>query len=374
MASSNNNVVISKASPHTIKKFELIEAYIKTWAQKLMLNSYCDGIIYIDCMCNSGAYTDHDGAPVKGSAVRVAEVLRDVAGQYKKKVFLYLNDNNEDKINELKKHLPGEKDNFRIVTSVKDANIFLKEIGPKLDNRRYHYHFFLLYDPYDASIDWATLAPFFRHWGEVLINHMVSDPIRALSQVKSDRAKQKYMDTYLIDDVTKLIPFGSDKNAYEKRLETIIKYLRGDKSRKYYIASFPFFNTNNALVYDLVHCTSHIEGFKLFKTTAWNTFGRKSSTKTTSFSGQTVITYSEDSLDIETETDQNCYFAEDIAKYIQKHFNGQQDVKYSDIWALLDEHPIFPTDGYKNEIKQILVADYGATKKQSTISFQDRRK
>lgn len=72
MASSNNNVVISKASPHTIKKFELIEAYIKTWAQKLMLNSYCDGIIYIDCMCNSGAYTDHDGAPVKGSAIRVA--------------------------------------------------------------------------------------------------------------------------------------------------------------------------------------------------------------------------------------------------------------------------------------------------------------
>ena len=151
MASSNNNVVISKASPHTIKKFELIEAYIKTWAQKLMLNSYCDGIIYIDCMCNSGAYTDHDGAPVKGSAVRVAEVLRDVAGQYKKKVFLYLNDNNEDKINELKKHLPGEKDNFRIVTSVKDANIFLKEIGPKLDNSAYQPYGFRSYSSLESG-------------------------------------------------------------------------------------------------------------------------------------------------------------------------------------------------------------------------------
>lgn len=374
MASSNNNEVISKASPHTIKKFELIEAYIATWAQKLMMSNYCDGIIYIDCMCNSGAYTDHDGNPVKGSAVRVAEVLRDVAGQYRKKVFLYLNDNDENKVNELRKHLPSEKNNYRIVTSVKDANEFLKEIGPKLGKQGHNYHFFLLYDPYDASIDWEALAPFFRHWGEVLINHMISDPIRALSQVKSDKAKQKYMDTYLIDDVSKLIPFGSDKNAYEERLETIIKYLKGSRNRKYYIAAFPFFNSNNSLVYDLVHCTGHVEGFKLFKTTAWNTFGRKSSTKNTSYFGQTVLDLSGDSLDIETQTDPNCYFTQDIAKYVQKHFAGQQNVKNSDIWDLLDEHPIFPTDGYKNEIKKILVSDYGATKKRSTMSFKDRRK
>lgn len=152
-----------------------------------------------------------------------------MAGQYRKKVFLYLNDNDENKVNELRKHLPSEKNNYRIVTSVKDANEFLKEIGQKLGKQRHNYHFFLLYDPYDASIDWEALAPFFRHWGEVLINHMISDPIRALSQVKSDKAKQKYMDTYLIDDVSKLIPFGSDKNAYEERLETIIKYLKGSR-------------------------------------------------------------------------------------------------------------------------------------------------
>lgn len=142
MASSNNNEVISKASPHTIKKFELIEAYIATQAQKLMMSNYCDGIIYIDCMCNSGAYIDHDGNPVKGSAVRVAEVLRDVAGQYRKKVFLYLNDNDENKVNELRKHLPSEKNNYRIVTSVKDANEFLKEIDPKLGKQGHNYHFF----------------------------------------------------------------------------------------------------------------------------------------------------------------------------------------------------------------------------------------
>lgn len=100
---------------------------------------------------------------------------------------------------------------------------------------------------------------------------------------------------------------------------------------------------------------------------------RKSENKASYF-GQTVLDLSGDSLDIETQTDPNCYFTQDIAKYVQKHFSGQQNVKNSDIWDLLDEHPIFPTDGYKNEIKKILVSDYGATKKRSTMSFKDRRK
>lgn len=56
MAAKKKNI-ISKASPHTIKKFELIEEYIKSWAQKLLLTESCNGLIFIDCMCNSGVYT-----------------------------------------------------------------------------------------------------------------------------------------------------------------------------------------------------------------------------------------------------------------------------------------------------------------------------
>ena len=52
MSSSNNSKIISKASPHTITKFKLVEEYIKAWAQKLMLNSSCYGLVFIDCMCN----------------------------------------------------------------------------------------------------------------------------------------------------------------------------------------------------------------------------------------------------------------------------------------------------------------------------------
>lgn len=48
-----SNKIISKASPHTIKKFELIEEYIKSWSQKLMLNDSYNGLIFIESTSES---------------------------------------------------------------------------------------------------------------------------------------------------------------------------------------------------------------------------------------------------------------------------------------------------------------------------------
>lgn len=373
MSSSNNRKVISKASPHTVKKFDLIEEYIKSWAQKMMLNDACNGLVFIDCMCNSGIYTDVEGKFVKGTPMRVAEALLDVARTYtQKQVFLYLNDNSGDKIEELKKHLPAEERNFRIVTSVGDGNELLKTIGSQLKQTK-HLHFFLLYDPYDASIDWDALLPFFRNWGEVLINHMISDSIRAISLVKNDSAKKKYEGTYLVDDVKKLIPFGSNKAAYEQRLREVIEFLKGSSERKYYIAAFPFFNTKNSLVYDLVHCTSHEAGFKLFKKTAWKTFGDQSSLKNRrGEERQLVMDFAEGNL-CRNIIDEYCYNINSVASYVQDNFRGKKDVSLDDVWSLLDEHPIFPSDGYKSQIKSVLKKDYDAQISRQTISFSDRR-
>lgn len=47
-----------------------------------MLNDLCNGLIFIDCMCNSGIYTNDDGEMVKGTAVRVSEALLEVAITY----------------------------------------------------------------------------------------------------------------------------------------------------------------------------------------------------------------------------------------------------------------------------------------------------
>ncbi len=92
--STNNNLLVGEAHPHTIKKFELVTSYVETWAQKLLQNPACKGIVFIDCMCNSGVYIDNDGKEVFGTPIRVAKKLRDAAGQYpNKKIFVYLNDN-----------------------------------------------------------------------------------------------------------------------------------------------------------------------------------------------------------------------------------------------------------------------------------------
>lgn len=367
-----SNGIISRASPHTIKKFELVEKYIKDWAQKLMMSKYCEGLIFIDCMCNCGVYYDDMGELVDGTPVRVAEILRNVAGQYpQKKVFIHFNDHDQRKIKELQNHLPQDKNNFHIRLTTRDANELLEEIGSSL-NQNPHLHFFLFYDPYDASINWDALAPFFKHWGEVLINHMISDPVRGAAQAKKAEAKNKYMNTYLMD-VEELIPYGSNKEAYEKRLESIVNTIRGKASRDYYLSSFPFFNTTNAFMYDLVHCTSNVAGFKLFKSTAWKTFGGKSSTKNTINSKQLEFLTSENmDADFDVETDKNCYFVSDIAKYVQQQFNGRQNVPYNEIWDLLDKHPVFPGESYRNEIKEILVREYGAVKQRSSISFSQR--
>lgn len=371
--SSRKKSVISKASPHTIKKFELIEEYIKSWAQKLLLTESCNGLIFIDCMCNSGVYTDNTGQLVKGTAVRVSEALREAARTYtQKNIHIYLNDKDKARVDELKKHLPQDERNFKIVTSCSDAHELLRTIGPQLYGTG-HLHYFLLYDPYDATIDWEALLPFFRNWGEVMINHMVSDPVRAISSAKKKTTKVKYENTYL-EDFEKLVPYGSDKTAYEARVEEIINSLKG--ARRYYVSAFPFYNTQNSLVYNLIHCTSNKEGFKLYKRSAWKVFGAQSSTKHSVENRQLSFNFLGE---IAEEEDESCLHVIDIAKYLQRSFRGRKQVPLDEMWELLDNHPIFLSEGFRNEVKgnltgffdakieQIVSPDTG--KKEMVISF-----
>ena len=370
---SGRKSVIEKASPHTIKKFELIEEYIKSWSQKLLLNKSCNGLIFIDCMCNSGIYTDDVGQSLKGTAVRVSEALCDAAKMYlEKNIYVYLNDKNRVRVEELKKHIPQDERNFKVVTSCSDAHELLRTIGPQLYETG-HLHYFLLYDPYDATIDWEALLPFFRNWGEVMINHMVSDPVRAITSAKKKTTKAKYENTYL-EDFEKLVPYGSDKTAYETRVEEIINSLK--RARRYYVSAFPFYNTQNSLVYNLIHCTSNKEEFKLYKKSAWKVFGAQSSTKHSAESRQLSFNLFGEIVE---EEDESCLHVIDIAKYLQRNFRGRKQVPLDEIWELLDNHPIFPSEGFRNEVKsnltcffdakveQIVSTDMG--KKETVISF-----
>lgn len=59
MANINSNEIIGSVSPHTIKKFELIEAYVVAWAHKLLeygrRSGNCNGIV-LSIACATAAY------------------------------------------------------------------------------------------------------------------------------------------------------------------------------------------------------------------------------------------------------------------------------------------------------------------------------
>lgn len=366
---SSSDTIIGHANPHTIKKFELIEKYVEAWAHKLLQNQYCSGLVFIDCMSNSGEYVDDNGKQVFGTPVRVAKYLRNVAGQYPyKQIDLYFSDLCSARTDHLKSLMPNDSRNFHVHITTEDGNELAKRLGQTMSNKK---HYLLVYDPYEATIDWNAIMPFINNWSEVILNHMVSDSMRAVKMVKKDEARSKYEQTYLMD-LENLIPYGSDKKAYEKRIEDIIKALHRNSNYQYFIAAFPFFNEKNAIVYNLIHCTSNIKGFRLYKQSAWQTFGGKSSTKNTHGLENQLMLGFEGIGTPKTHTDEFCFYIKDIAEYLQKSFNGRSNVPLSDVWTLLDSHPVFPSDGFRPQIKNELKQNHGASVGRSTISFVDR--
>lgn len=368
MASKKQDEIISEASSHTIKKFDLIDNYVSSWAPKLLNNNKCSKLVFIDCMCNSGEYVDkQNGKKVFGTPVRVAKTLASFAKLYPQKdIYLFFNDFNKQKIEHLSSLITMKIPNLHINLSVKDGNLLLKELVPQVTQRDTSY--LVVYDPYEASIDWEALYPYINHWGEVIINHMLYDSTRAVKMAKNDKAVQKYENTYLAD-INDLLPYGSDKTAYEKRIEYIISRLR--KNAKYYVASFPFFNSKNSLVYDLIHCTNSSIGFSLYKQVAWKTFGGKSSTMETHGS-ELQLAIDLDNGNIDIQSNDNCFYISDIAKYLHEKCVGEKDLPISILWDILKEHPVFPADGFRKEIKSELKKLYGATISKNTISFTSK--
>lgn len=350
--------VIEKVAPHTIKKCELIEHYVDEWARKILgfngVNGRdgSKGIIYIDCMSNSGLYYDSDDNLVDGTALRVAKRLNDILPKYPDKMgYVMFNDISQEKIDCLKREIDKLKlSNITVRFNCGDGNEFIRELDIKELQKKCGT--LLLYDPYQATIDWDAITPYLNIWGEVIINHMVSDTNRGASQATREKAIQKYQETYQ-QDIASIISISSKTDLNKAILEIIKKKTEFSKSKRY-IASFPFFNRTNGLVYNLIHVSGNIEGLKLFKKVAWKAFGDKSSLKNThGEENQLTLDFDGNGL-CSTTTDDECYYVKDIAKDIFEQFGSRGSVKLSEIYQYLDEHPVFPSEGYKNEIKREL--------------------
>ena len=378
--SNQTDEIVGVASPHTIKKFELIEEYTKAWAHKLLeygrQDGRCKGLVFIDCMSSSGLYvSETTHATIYGTPIRVAKALSEIMREknyQNQHAYLYFNDLSGAKIATLKEYLPPNTRNFTIYTTVGDGNELLRIIGPQLSQVR-KLHYLLIYDPYQATIDWKALYPFLNNWGELIINHMVSDSLRAVAQARRPETISKYESTYLTA-IEELILFGSDRRAFENRIKEIIMDLREYDRNRYYIASFPFFNRCNTVVYNLIHCTGSNVGFDLFKRTAWKVFGGRSSSRRSKADPNQIAfdldgDNSDDSGALTTaEADEDCYCIQDIAHYLLHKFSGRQNVAKNCLWMDLKEHPVFPSQAYRNQICDCL-RDLGCKIHTQTVDF-----
>lgn len=371
--------IITEAKPHTIKKFELIERYVDEWARKILGYNGKDGrngskgVIYIDCMYNSGVYLDEKGNLINGTALRVAQKLNDIITNYPgKNAILIFNDISEQRIEHLKSEIEkANLTNIQVVYRSEDCDSFLK--GLDLDEYKSKFNTLLLYDPYKAAIDWDAVTPFLNIWGEVIINHMVSDTSRGASQAKKKDVIVRYTETYQ-EDIATIIKMGKDKHQLNDAIIAIINKRKTGSPQNKYIASFPFFTRTNGLVYNLIHCCSNVEGIKLFKRVAWKTFGDKSSLKNTHGNElQLQLDLNGDGA-VDSPTDEDCYFIKDIAKYIYNKYKHDNPLYLKTIYADLDEHPVFPSDGYKNDIKDALRSTYGAEfHRDGTVKFSTEK-
>lgn len=145
----------------------------------------------------------------------------------------------------------------------------------------------------------------------------------------------------------------------DKIIISIIRNNVTQAPEKYYISLAPFYNRTNGRVYSLIHCSANVEGIKLYKRVTWQTFGDRSSMKNT-HGGEMQLTFDSSVPGvIDTKTDEQCYCIHDIAKFIYEKYNSKDNVDLSMIYSDLDTHPVFPSDGYKNDIKMDLKNIYG---------------
>lgn len=362
-----------KIGDHTIKKFELVSEYAKGWAHKILGYSESAGLIYIDCMCNCGKYYDNDGKIVEGTAIRVARTINQINSIHQKQAILFFNDLDNDKILHLKSVIDSlDLQYVKIHYYNTDANELLRMIS-KLDLNKHNT--LLFYDPYQADIDWDALEPFFNTWGEVIINHMVSDVIRGAKSVSNPAKIAKYEKTYhkSIDEIIKTSNCPNNREEFEKITNSIIKSCIYANNKKYYIASFPFYIKTNQLIYNLIYFSWNIKGMILFKRTAWDIFGGQSSIKhavASDMPGQMCLDF--DTGNVKNDVRPGVYTVYDIAKYIYNRYKDRGEVTWDEIYEHLEQHPIFPCDGYKPEIKNMLKDSFGTTNKRSSVIFKNR--
>lgn len=256
------NTVSKLTHPGTQHKINFMRSYIDSWYNIVLQGGY-NGVIFIDCMSNCGAYNDR-GAIINGTSQEAMRSFLNQNGgtQYSRKNFsIVVNDLDAKRIvcqkclwerNNLEL---GSRKNVKFFTRNEDVSDFLR--GYALDLLKMaeikKYHVLLFYDPYQAKIDWEGLSPFLKsNYVDTILTHFSSDTIRGIGTVKNLEKKTKYEGTYGI----KFDELKKGLNSSENKPLTFLRSRILEKVREISVNKLvtygPIFNSVNRVIYDIV--------------------------------------------------------------------------------------------------------------------------
>lgn len=72
---------------------------------------------------------------------------------------------------------------------------------------------------------------------------------------------------------------------------------------------------------------------------------------------------------VNESTDDIAFNVLDIAKYVLNKYNNSGEILLETIYYDLDRHPVFPSEGYKEKLKNTLKDVYGLKINQKSIIF-----
>lgn len=392
----------------TKKKIEFIEAYVKSWFHKILLNSFTpyEGVIFIDCMSNCGVYSLDKKSIVEGSSYRVLDSFsRQTEGNLAEKNFsVVVNDFDNDKIlcQEClwKNYFLGKNENLSFRKSTLDVNEFLTTQGRSIleEASKKNYHILLLYDPYKVEIDWSILQHFISSRRvDLIITHFWQNDIkRSLSNNISESKKTIIEKAYALNFDELLTKYNS-LSPYERN-----EFLRGrfkeqiEKSnygyQEVYVGYGPIFNQNKVAVYDIVGISHSMAGFTLFKDELYKKYKpKKEELVEIVDGGQQLSLDSQLFGTVEPQSKDNYvaarksglseleyfYSPKHFAEIIAEHFSGE--MPNVDLYKrFLDGHPFIPGNE-KNAIKKILQKQHGMKiiregRKEAFYSFAEEKR
>lgn len=360
----------------TLVKIAFMQKYIEAWLQKILQykdeagTTFYEGVMFIDCMANSGAYQYEKNIEWGTSVVgrKIFEKKHNHPSFSNKKFTLVVNDIKEAKINCQNCLMKQYSDFVDFRSYNKDVRKFLIEDAPLLlaEAKRNKQHVLLFYDPYLADIYWSELQRFFVSEADVIITHFIqSDTKRGLLAAKKIETQERYAKTYglpysvLEAQYKEKDPYSQNTFLRDRIISQVKRYCNPTKRR--HIAYAPVFNDRKVLVYDILCISPSIEGKVLLKNNMYSLY--KDFHKANHINEQTdLFSFNE----VKAETDYNIlrmfkaepdmFYNEDyFADLIQNYFSGREiDKKEFD--DFIKFHDIIPESGAKNTVKAILIA------------------